>query len=71
MKELQIDARARIVHFPPFNLVAMKQHRHVCQTKQQNDCLAEDLSYEESDIEDYLWVTDDEKHDYFPYFENY
>ena len=38
----------------------MKKHMRVCQSKQQKDCLAEDLSSEESDVEDDVCVTDDE-----------
>ena len=49
MKELQSDARA-----------ATKKHKRVCQSKQQKNWLAEDLSSEESDVEDDVWVTDDE-----------
>ena len=30
----------------------MKKHERVCQSKQQKDCLAEDLFSEESDVED-------------------
>ena len=32
----------------------------VYQSKQQKDCLAEDLFSEESDVEEDVWVTDDE-----------
>ena len=38
----------------------MKKHKRVCQGKQQKDCLAEDLSSEESYVEDDVLVTDDE-----------
>ena len=38
----------------------MKKHKRVCQSKQQKDCLAEDLPSDESDVEDHVWVTDDE-----------
>ena len=38
----------------------MKKHKRACQSKQQKDCLAEDLSSEESDVEGDVWVTDDE-----------
>ena len=38
----------------------MKKHERVCQSKQQKDCLAEDLFSEESDVEDDVWATDDE-----------
>ena len=41
-------------------VAAMKKHKHVCQSKQQKDCLAEDVPSEESDVEDDGWVTDDE-----------
>ena len=51
MKELQIDTR---VHS------AMKKHNRVCQSKEQKDCLPEDLLSEESDVEDDVWVTEDE-----------
>ena len=38
----------------------MKKHKRVCQSKQQKDCLAEDLFSEESDVEGDVWATDDE-----------
>ena len=38
----------------------MKKHKRVCQSKQQKDCLAEDLSLEESDVEDDAWGIYDE-----------
>ena len=38
----------------------MKKHERICQSKQQKDCLAEDLFSEESDVEDDVWATDDE-----------
>ena len=37
----------------------MKKHKRVCQSKQQKDCLAEDVPSEESDVEDDGWVTDE------------
>ena len=33
-------------------IAATKKQKRVCQSKQQKDCLAEDLSSEESDVED-------------------
>ena len=41
-------------------IAAMKKHKRVCQSKQQKDCLAEDLSLEESDVEDDAWGIYDE-----------
>ena len=41
-------------------IAAMKKHKRVCQSKQQKDCLAEDLSLEESVVEDDAWGTYDE-----------
>ena len=41
-------------------IAAMKKDKRVCQHKQEKDCLAEELSSEESDVEDDVWVTDDE-----------
>ena len=41
-------------------IAAMKKHKRVCQSKQQKDCLAEDLSFEESDVEDDVRGTYDE-----------
>ena len=38
----------------------MKKHNCVCQSKEQKDCLPEDLLSEESDVEDDVWVTEDE-----------
>ena len=38
----------------------MKKNKRVCQSKQHKDCLAEDLSPEENNVEDGLWVADDE-----------
>ena len=38
----------------------MKKYNRVCQSKEQKDCLPEDLLSEESDVEDDVWVTEDE-----------
>ena len=38
----------------------MKKHNRVCQSKEQKDCLPEYLLSEESDVEDDVWVTEDE-----------
>ena len=38
----------------------MKKRKRVYHCKQQKDCLAEDLLFEEKDVEDDVWVKDDE-----------
>ena len=38
----------------------MVKHKRVFKNKQQKDCLAQDLSSEKSDVEDDVWVTNDE-----------
>ena len=38
----------------------MKKYNCACQIKKQKDCLSEDLSSEESDVEDDVWAADDE-----------
>ena len=41
-------------------IAAMKKRKRVYHCKQQKDCLAEDLLFEEKDVEDDVWVKDDE-----------
>ena len=38
----------------------MMKHKRAYHCKQQKDCLAEDLLPEEKDVEDDVWVKDDE-----------